>query len=212
MRPCAHVSLQDISACILPFLLSSLSALAFLQFLTMSGPILPQDLSHTENTLFFPWHLRGDFLTPRWVRPCCKFSLYFVFLYQTIFHKGNCSSILSVWIFNVSLICGSIYIYFSFPFCARMILDLSENLPLSLHSFHHVDTREFFLKTKGIAPLRVGKHAFCQEGGAIYIPMTESCWCMAETKTAFIVKAIILQLKINYLKKKMVWEQISQEL
>ena len=71
------------------------------------------------------------------------------------------------------------YVYiFLFPFlcvCARMILDLSENLPLSLHSFHHVDTREFFLKTKGVAPLRVGKYAFCQEGGAIYIPMTESC-------------------------------------
>ena len=72
-----------------------------------------------------------------------------------------------------------IYIYIIFfPFlcvCARTTLDLCENLPLSLHSFNHVDTREFFLKTKGIAPLRVGKHAFCQEGGAICIPMTYSC-------------------------------------
>ena len=165
-------------------------------FWLCQAPILPQDLSRAENTLFSPWQLRGDFLTPRWVRPCYNFSLHFMFLYQTIFHKGNCSSILRVWIFNVSLICGSIYIYiffFLFPFlcvCARMTLDLSENLPLSLHSFHQVDTRKFFLKTKGIAPLRVGKHAFCQKGGAICIPMTDSCWCMAETNTAFIVKQL----------------------
>ena len=90
-------------------------------FWLCQAPILPQDLSRAENTLFSPWQLRGDFLTPRWVRPCYNFSLHFMFLYQTIFHKGNCSSILRVWIFNVSLICGSIYIYifffFSFPFC-----------------------------------------------------------------------------------------------
>lgn len=125
---CAHISLQDISARILlPFMLSSLSALAFLQFLTMSGPRLPQDPSHAENTLFSPWHLRDDFLTPRWVRPCYKFSLHFMFLYQTIFHKGNCSSILSVWIFNVSLICGSIYIYNSLSLSVCLCKDDSRS-------------------------------------------------------------------------------------
>ena len=39
-----------------------------------------------------------------------------------------------------------------------------------------------------------------QDGGAVCIPMADSCWCMAETNT--ICKAIILQLK-NKIKKRL---------
>ena len=48
--------------------------------------------------------------------------------------------------------------------------------------------------------LGVGGGREVQEGGDICIPMADSCCCMAETIQH--CKAIILQLKINKLKKR----------
>lgn len=85
------------------------------QALSAPGPFyMPFPLLRT---LFFPpCPFRDDILTPLvWVRMSCyKFSLHFVFLYQTSYQNRNCSSILSAWISNVMLICWNIFFFSSF--------------------------------------------------------------------------------------------------
>ena len=206
---CAHISLQDISACILlPFMLSSLSALTSLQFLTMSGPRLPQDPSHAENTLFSPWHLRDDFLTPRWVRPCYKFSLHFMFLYQTIFHKGNCSSILSVWIFNVSLICGSvcvciyIYIYIynflSLSVCLCKDDSRSEWKSTSFSTLFQPRGHQGILsQDQGYCTIESGETCFLSRGRGHMYTYDLFMLMYGRNQHSIYCKAIIFWLKIN---------------